>query len=177
MNPAGIAFDVSGDLWIADEAAGKVLMVTAAHLAASFSAAADVVITAHTGAGAPVAGNYDHPNPIAFDKAGDLWVGAVGTLFKVAKAQQVSGDLAGPPALNWASGEGAFAFDESGGLWMGGPTPGKFQRLPKSQLDTAAAAAPAPTADIVIDSSAMLGYAESVVLDPSPSWSNLHDDF
>jgi hypothetical protein len=177
MNPAGIAFDVSGDLWIADEASGKVLMVTAAHLASSFSGAADVTITAHTAATAPVAAAYDHPNPIAFDKNGDLWVGSVGTLFKVAKAQQVSGDLAGPPALNWASGEGAFAFDESGGLWMGGPTPGKFQRLPKTQLDTAAATNPAPTADIVIDSSAMLGYAESIVIDPSPSWSNLHDDF
>jgi hypothetical protein len=180
MDPAGIAFDDVGDLWVADAGNAKVLMFLAAHLAASSTAAADIVLAA--GSGPSVTGAFTSPNALAFDKAKNLWIGFEGVLVMFTPAQQAgSASLMGPTApasLMWGTGTGAFAFDESGGLWMEGPGSGKLQRLPKSQLDMAAAAAPpTPTADIVIDSTAMLGDTESLVIDPSPSWSHLHDDF
>jgi hypothetical protein len=173
MEPAGIAFDDVGDLWVADAGNAKVLMFLAAHLAASSTAAADIVLAA---------GAFTSPNALAFDKAKNLWVGFDGVLVMLTPAQQAaSATLTGPTApaaLMLGTGTGAFAFDESGGLWMGGPVSGKIQRFPKSQLDTAVAASPpTPTADIVIDSTAMLGDTESLVIDPSPSWSHLHDDY
>jgi hypothetical protein len=182
MDPAGIAFDEAGDLWVADQGNDKVLMFLAAHVAASSTAAADVVLTAGTGAGVPVTSTFTSPIPLAFDKAGNLWVGYISNLVKLTVAQQsTSANLmgaTGPAALTWGTGTGAFAFDESGGLWMGGPGPGKFQRLPSTELAKAVATSSVmPVADIVIDSTATLGYAESLVMDPAPSWSHLHDDF
>ncbi|HVZ70873.1 MAG TPA: hypothetical protein VHJ20_00745 [Polyangia bacterium] len=181
-NPAGIAFDDSGDLWVADAGGNSVLMFTAAHIAATLNAAADVVLTAGTGTGAPVAGAFTNPGPIAFDKTKNLWVGFEGNLVMLTPAQQGASaslmNATAPAALTFAAGTGAFAFDESGGLWTGGPAVGKFQRLPSTELAKASATASVtPTADIVIDASAMVGYPESLVINPSPTWSWLHDDF
>ncbi|MDB4981993.1 MAG: hypothetical protein JWM82_2745 [Myxococcales bacterium] len=180
MEPAGIAFDDVGDLWVADAGNAKVLMFLAAHLAASSTAAADIVLSA--GSGSNVAAAFTNPNGLAFDKAKNLWVGFEGVLVMFTPAQQAgSANLMGPTApaaLMLSTGTGAFAFDESGGLWMGGRVSGKVERFPKSQLDTAAAMTPpTPAADIIIDSTAMLGDTESLVINPSPSWSNLHDDY
>ncbi len=182
MDPAGIAFDADGDLWIADAGNDKVFMYLASHIAASTTAAPDVVLTAGTGTGVPVTSTFTNPNPLAFDRVGNLWVGYIGNLVKFTHDQQgTSGLLMGataPAALAWSAGTGAYAFDESGGLWMGGPMPGKIQRLPATELAKAVATSSVmPVADIVIDSTTMLGYAESLVIDPSPSWSHLHDDY
>ena len=171
MNPTGIAFDEYGDMWVASEANDKVLKLGAAHLAASYAGPADVVLTADDGA-APTPTSYMSPRQLAFDRTGNLWVGFIGDVVAFTPAQQAaSANVTGPLALTGvAASAGAFAFDESGGLWMDGPTVGKLQRFPAAAL----AAGGTVTPDITIDSSE-IGGAESLVMDPAPTWSPLKD--
>ena len=173
-NPAGLAFAANGDLWVACEGNDKVLRFNSEHLAASFAGAADVALTAKTAAAAPVQATYTAPSGIAFDQAGTLWVGYDATLVGFTPAEQTqptaTAVVEGPLALNVSTGMGGFAFDESGGLWTGGGQPSTFRRFAKASLATAGDATP----DIVITSSE-LGYAETLVLDPAPTWSPLRD--
>jgi hypothetical protein len=171
MNPSGLAFDSFGDLWVASEANDEVLMFLPAHLGASYAGAADVVLTADDGVGATPS-PYTSPIQLAFDKAGDLWVGYIGDVVTFTRAQQLaSSHVTAPRALaGVAARAGAFAFDESGGLWLDGPAVGQFQRFPAAALMTGGAVTP----DIVITSSE-LGGAESLVFDPAPTWSPIQD--
>jgi hypothetical protein len=171
MNPAGLAFDSNRDLWVASEGNGKVLRFNAENLSATYAGAANIVLTSKTPAGAPVASTYSHPNGIAFDQAGNLWVGYLDELVGFTTTQQAaSADIAGPLAVNVSTGTGGFAFDESGGLWFSNNVPSTFQRVAKASLMAGGDVTP----DIVI-TSADLGYAESLVLDPSPTWSRIQD--
>jgi sugar lactone lactonase YvrE len=176
VNPAGLAFDSHGDLWVASEGNDEVVRFNRERLGASYAGAADVVITAKTAATAPVQATYTAPNGLAFDQAGDLWVGYGSNLVGLTPTQLTATALvAGPIALNVSVGSGGFAFDESGGLWCaGGGMNGMntFQRFPKTALAATGDAAP----DIVITSTD-LGYAESLAPNPSPTWSPLHDAF
>jgi sugar lactone lactonase YvrE len=171
-NPAGLAFDKFGDLWVACEGNDKVVKFGVAHLAASYAGAADIVLTAKTAPTAPVGATYTAPNGVAFDQAGNLWVGYISNLVAFSPAQQAATALVAGPlaALNVSAGTGGFAFDESGGLWCAGSMPNTFNRYPKAVLGTTGDVTP----DIVITSSE-LGYAETLVLDPSPTWSTLQD--
>jgi hypothetical protein len=171
-NPSGLAFDKFGDLWVACEANDEVVKFGSAHLAASYAGAADIVLTAKTAPTAPVQSTYTAPSGIAFDQAGNLWVGYISNLVAFSPAQQSATALVAGPlaALNVSAGTGGFAFDESGGLWVSGGNPSLFRRYPKAVLGTTGDVTP----DIVIMSSD-LGYAETLVLDPSPTWSTLQD--
>jgi hypothetical protein len=170
MNPAGLAFAANGDLWVALEGSGKVVRFNFDHLGASSMAPPDVTLGAKTPVGAPVAGTYDHPNGVAFDQAGNLWVGFLDQTVGFTTTQQMTtADIAGPLAVKVATGTAGFAFDESGGLWYS-DAPNKLKRIPKAMLMAGGDVTP----DIVIDSSD-LGYAEGFVLDPSPTWSFLQD--
>jgi hypothetical protein len=175
VNPQGLAFDKNGDLWVACEGNDKVVAFLHTHLTASYAGAADVALTAKSAPAAPVAYTDTAPSGIAFDQAGNLWVGFQDHLIGFTPAQQAATALvAGPIDLAISTGTGGFAFDESGGLWISGGNPNFFRRLPK----TALAASGTPTPDIVITSDDMvmgIGYAESLVLDPSPTWSPIND--
>ena len=150
VNPQGIAFDAAhGDLWVACEGNDSVVSFHRERLGAAYTGAADVALTAKTGAGAAVAFSYTAPTGIAFDQAGNLWVGFQDHLIGFTPAQQAATALvAGPIDLAISTGTGGFAFDESGGLWISGGNPNFFRRLPK----TALAASGTPTPDIVITS-------------------------
>jgi sugar lactone lactonase YvrE len=170
MAPAGLAFDAHGNLWVACAGNDEVLRFNPEHLGASSAGPADAILTAETAPTAPVQATYTAPNGLAFDQAGDLWVGYVSNLVGFTPAQQATTALvAGPIALNVSVGTGGFAFDESGGLWCAGDM-GIFRRFPKAALAATGDATP----DIVITSSE-LGYAEMLVLDPAPTWSPLRD--
>jgi secreted PhoX family phosphatase len=173
VNPRALAFDKFGDLWVSDDESEKVLKFARARLAASFTGAADVAITTKTPVGAPVAGPYTDPNPLAFDKAGNLWIGYAGNIVKLTTAQQAaSADIAGPFSINVPGGTGLFAFDESGGLWIAAAG-GKLERIPAAML---AGAGGDVTPDIVVTSSEV-GGVENVVINPAPTWSPIHDAF
>jgi hypothetical protein len=169
-NPTGIAFDSSGNLWVADSGNDAVLKFAPARLTASYAGPADAVITTRTAHTAPIAdAPYTSPIPLAFDQSGNLLIGYIGNIVKLTPAQQAaSADIGGPFALDVPGGTGMFAFDQSGGLWLPGPDAGQFARLPASAFTTGDT-----TPDIVIDS-ADLGGAETIVLDPAPTWSGIN---
>ncbi|HTA17729.1 MAG TPA: hypothetical protein VK989_00470 [Polyangia bacterium] len=171
MDPSQLAFDKNGELWVASQGNDEVLKFSAAHLAASYAGAADVVLTADNGS-ATLPAPYTNPLQVAFDRAGNLWVGYIGDVVAFTPAQQAaSGNVSKPLALaGVAPSEGAFAFDESGGLWMDGPGLGQFQRFAAASLATGGMVTP----DITIDS-ATIGGAESLVFDPAPTWSPIND--
>ncbi len=171
VNPSQLAFDQDGNLWVASQGNDRVVKFSAAHLAASYTRAADVVLTADNGSAALPA-PYTNPLQLAFDRAGNLWVGYIGDVVAFTPAQQAaSGNVSKPLALDGvAPSEGAFAFDESGGLWMDGPRLGQFQRFAAASLATGGMVTP----DITIDSST-IGGAESLVFDPAPTWSFIQD--
>jgi hypothetical protein len=171
-NPRALAFDAAGNLWVSDDERDQVLKFAAGRLGASSSAAADVTITTKTPVGAPIQGPYTDPNPLAFDKLGNLWIGYDANVVKLTPAQQTaSADLAGPFSINVPGGTGMFAFDESGGLWMS-ETGGKLKRIPAAML---AGAGGDVTPDIVVTSSEVSGGTENVVINPAPTWSVIHD--
>jgi len=171
MNPSALAFDFDGNLWVASQATDEVVAFAPAHQGASYTGAPDVVLTAQTAAGAPVQGPYTGPTGLAIDQSKTLWVGFEGKLVGFTHDQQgTSATIMGPLAVDISTGTGGFGFDESGGLWVGGGDPKTFRRYPK----TALAATGTPTPDIVITSSDF-GDAESIVLDPAPTWSPLQD--
>jgi hypothetical protein len=172
-NPAGLAFDMNGDLWVTNDALGadaKVVKFGAAHLAASYSGVGDVVLTAKSGP--PVINGYITPGPLAFDMGGNLWVGFDVNLVKFTVAQLgASGEISAPfvQTVSVSALPTSLLFDESGGLWVVGST-GKFMRVPATALGTAGDVMP----DIVIDSSEV-GSVEQMVFDPAPTWSPIHD--
>jgi len=73
--PSGLAFDSSGDLWVADAANNRVLEYTAPF---STGEAASLVIGQTdfvSSVIATTATGLDQPEAVAFDSSGDLWVG------------------------------------------------------------------------------------------------------
>jgi sugar lactone lactonase YvrE len=63
--PKVVAFDASGNLWVSVVSAGKVLMFTAAQIAASGTPTATVELS-----------GFSSPQGLAFDGGGNLWVAA-----------------------------------------------------------------------------------------------------
>jgi hypothetical protein len=172
-NPAGLAFDIAGALWVTNDALGadaKVVKFAATHLSASYTGPADVVLTAKSGP--PVVSGYITPGPLAFDMGGNLWVGFDVNIVKFTVAQQATSAEISTPFVQKVSVSAlptSLLFDESGGLWVVGST-GKFMRVPAAALGTAGDVMP----DIVIDSSEV-GSVEQMVFDPAPTWSPIHD--
>jgi len=177
-NPGGLAFDSDGNLWVADNSSDKVLKFTPAQLATSYAGPADTVIMTKTAdTASPPDVRYLSPNTLAFDRMGNLWVGYREVTVKLTPAQQtVSADIAGPFIINLSGGYGSFAFDESGGMWIRGAFGGvaQFSHFPAAALATGGDVSMA--ADIVIESDE-IGLAESIVLNPAPTWSPVNAGF
>jgi len=75
VDPRGLAFDTSGDLWICDATGGELFEFAAASLGASGSLTPTVTITAtpvETIDG--ITTSLDGPDGLAFDPSGNLWV-------------------------------------------------------------------------------------------------------
>lgn len=133
--PFYIAFDHSGDLWVADAGNNRVLEFMAP-LATSGMAASLVIGQANfTSAGAPsppTAGSLNGPAGIAFDSTGNLWIGDLfnnrvlqfrpaftngmnaslvlgQTLFTTTTAATTASGLSSPVGV---------AFDSGGNLWV-----------------------------------------------------------
>jgi ligand-binding sensor domain-containing protein len=163
-----LAFDSGGNLWVASQGNDKVVKFGTAHLAASYSGAADVALTAQSGP--PVVGAYTSPVALAFDKTGNLWVSYISNVVKISSTQLTATALIDAP-LALTVGTETMAFDESGGLWTAAALGvGKFQRIPAASLATAGDVTP----DIVINS-AELGDLEKLLLNPAPTWSTIQD--
>jgi sugar lactone lactonase YvrE len=110
-----VAFDAMGNLWVSVVAAGKVVMFSAAKIAAGGSPAPDVERT-----------GLDSPQGLAFDSAGNLWVAAEDDEAVVRidaahlAADGAGGDLAvtaRTPSLDTLRPV-SLAFDAAGSLWV-----------------------------------------------------------
>jgi len=93
--PAGLAFDASGNLWVASNGDDTVSRIDAAHLGTS-GTGADLTITAVSGG--VVASTLAAPLGIAFDAYGNLWVNYEGTIAEL-PASALDGKVAQLAAL------------------------------------------------------------------------------
>jgi sugar lactone lactonase YvrE len=160
--PNALAFDAAGSLWMADGGRNKVVSFGEDQLAASGFLAPRVVLAAK-------AASLATPLGIAFDAAGNLWVGNIGnqTVVAFSPAQLVTGGTIDPQvvlssnagSLNIPAG---LAFDADGSLWVMGGT-GALEKFPKSALNTTGAPAPGIHIDVA-------GYVlfSSVAFWPTP---------
>jgi sugar lactone lactonase YvrE len=152
--PVGLAFDASGDLWVANSTPNTVVEYTPAQLVGT----GDPAPTVRLGS---VAMSLSAPQFLAFDAGGNLWVanGEGLTTFTIeafTPAQITAGSGSPVPAVVLSSftnsdAPAGLAFDGSGNLWVS--TISSIVEFTPSQIS--ATGAPAPT--ITITGSALSG--------------------
>jgi sugar lactone lactonase YvrE len=158
-NPASLAFDADGNLWVGDDAENGVAEFKASRLTANIAGPADIVLHGQTSG--PVTNDFSQPDGLVFDKAGELWVGyfAGNNLVKYTAAERAHSATL-KPATQFAIGTEALvtdlAVDEAGNLWMPGGA-GSVYRIDAAQLS-------APTPALVAIKSAAIGNAEKIAL-------------
>lgn len=167
-----LAFDADGNLWAANSDDG-VVKFAKARLSASQSSAADVSLIHMSGP--PVIGTYRGPSCLAFDAAGNLWIGyfAGNDLVKVPKASLAVSDTIQPPNVVLEGSVLALleglAFDGGDGAWMPGKA-GQIVRVSPSALIL--------SGDMVattVITSPQVGYADDIVFNPAPEALPLRD--
>jgi secreted PhoX family phosphatase len=143
--PIAIAFDASGNLWVAndDPQGGTLLEFTTSQLAASGNPRPAVAIT---GNGVSVS----DPQAIAFDRAGNLWVANEADIVEFS-ASQIGSSGSPVPAvtLDYPSpriiSPSGLAFDHDGDLWVSSNLASALYEFTPSQLLASGNPAPATT--------------------------------
>jgi sugar lactone lactonase YvrE len=140
--PSALAFDAAGFLWVSNGRTNRVFAYSPAQLAASGAPTPQIVISSNGPSLASPAG-------IAFDAAGNLWVGNIGNQTVVAYSPvqlAVTGTPAPSVVLSPNAGSlgipAGLAFDSDGSLWVVGGA-GLLEKFPRASL--AATGAPAPS--------------------------------
>ncbi|HMF43287.1 MAG TPA: hypothetical protein VKQ32_21595 [Polyangia bacterium] len=139
--PQGLAFDATGNLWVAAKDDLAVVRIDAAHLTTSGSGG-DLSITASGTNNLTL-----QPVGLAFDAAGNLWVNYDGTIASITPTEQTgTGTKTIAPAIQITTDVNVrvygIAFDQDGGLWLAQDV-GKFARFDAAQLTASNSAAPA----------------------------------
>ena len=92
MRPAGLAFDDSGTLWVANPGNGTVVSFTPAQLAVTGSPAPHLVLSS-------VAGTLGAPLGLAFDGEGSLWVMRDAGILEKFGTRELTATGAPPPSV------------------------------------------------------------------------------
>ncbi len=163
--PWSLAFDPTGDLWVADQNDSALVELSPAALAKGGSPLPAGGIMLPSGA----------PLSIAFDAAGNLWEGGVhGTIAKY--TPQMLATVGSPtPAVLITVGTStlpaALAFDASGDLWVAEEAGGRLLMYTPLQLQTSGA--PTPTTKLSNNGNS-LGLPTSLAFSPHASSLPLH---
>ena len=151
--PNSLAFDLAGNLWVANNANNTVVEFTPAQLGASGSPTPAAILSA-TG------GSLDEPSGLAFGPSGNLWVANNGnnTVVEFTPAQLAASGSPAPavtlssPHLNFPDG---LVFDRLGDLWVANSEDSTVDEFTAAQLAASSSAAPAvilgPSADNGLD--------------------------
>jgi sugar lactone lactonase YvrE len=117
-DPTGLAFDASGNLWVANTGANTLVGYSASQLASSGSPKPTVTIGA-------VSGSLHAPIGIAFDAGGDLWVAnSLGNTVVEFMPSQLAASGSPQPTVtlsakaNSINGPVMLAFQPTGVLWV-----------------------------------------------------------
>ena len=150
INPIGMAFDSSGNLWVANPTVigsatnDRLVSFTPAQLTAGGSQTPDKTITS---------GSFSDPVGLAFDTAGNLWVSnansASSSLVRFTAAQLTAGGSQTPNRIVSSTSfarPSQIAFDANGNLWVANQNGNDIQGLVISftaaQLDAGSSQSP-----------------------------------
>ena len=129
--PAGLAFNASGDLFIADEGLNVVRKIAAG--TGIITTVAGNGTLGYTGDNGPAtAAELDQPWGLVFDATGNLYIGTFGSIRKVAAGTGIITTYAGNGTIGYSGDNGpasaatlgdayAFAFDANGNLYFVDP--------------------------------------------------------
>jgi sugar lactone lactonase YvrE len=149
--PYGMAFDRSGNLWVANSGIGTVTEYTRAQLAKSGAPQPHATISAS---------NFGNPCGMAFDAAGDLWVANNGTgkveeftRQELSKTDPAPSIVISPDGSEQTAGAINLAFDSSGNLWVSEYLADTVVEYTPHQLARSGAPVPAVTVSSVLTTS------------------------
>ncbi len=150
----GLAFDTSGNLWMANYDDSTLLEYTASQLASSGSPPPAKTFT-------NVDGDLSSAEEVDFDGSGNLWMAAPGSsqVSELTAAQLAGSGGAVAPAVvvsgSGVTGAIGIAFDAAGDLWVAGCDEDQLTEFTPSQL--ASTGTPTPTVTIGPATSGLLG--------------------
>jgi len=126
----GVAFDASGNLWVASN--GSIVQYSASQLKKGGSPSAAVSLSGSA---------ISSPEGLAFDAAGNLWVANAGnsTVAEFTSTQLAASGSPTPPVVISAPGSAltrpvGLAFDAAGDLWVSNSTPNTVVEYTPAQL-------------------------------------------
>lgn len=159
--PIAVAFDPSGNMWVANGGGNTVVEFTPAQLAASGSPVPVVTLS-------DSAGSLNGPVELAFDASGNLWVADFNSSTVVAfTPNQLAASGSPIPSVTLSATGGSLdapvglAFDASGDLWVANEFGNTVVEFAASQLVTSGS----PTPNVTVSGSS-LDHPFGLAFDP-----------